>query len=148
MVALATSRPLAAMPKKHPLGDCRMILPRCQYIRNKVSASSWCPSAITVLWRLWREDREQRREARTQNLSFLLSIFILDPLFHIPPSSFFFYSPRVRLCLQMLFGKHVVTSALPLLQSVLYPIWTETNLGPDSKIISKWIIVINVKAKL
>lgn len=67
MVALAISRPLSTMPKKRPLGDCRMILPQFQCTWKKVSASIGCPLATTVLWRLWRDYREQRRETRTQS---------------------------------------------------------------------------------
>lgn len=61
----------------------------------------------------------------------------------------FFILPGFALCFQILFGKHIVTSALSVPQSVLYPktqhqkgiwMWREINFGPHSKIISKWII--------
>lgn len=64
MVALAISRPSCAMLKKRPLVVCSMILPQFQCIWKRVSHSSRCPLAITVLWRLCREHWEQRRKAR------------------------------------------------------------------------------------
>lgn len=119
-VALAISRLFGAMPKKRPLGDCRMILPQFQCTRKTVSGSSGCPSAITVLWRLWRRYWEKQREARNENLTFLPIIFIPRPSFpHITGS--LFHSPRVCSCFQILFGKHGVAPVLPLPQSVLYP---------------------------
>lgn len=103
-VALAMSRPLATIPKKRPLGDCRKILPQFQCIRKKVSDSSGCPSAITLLWRLWREYWEQRREARTKNIRFILIVFIPKPSFPLPSTSLL-HSPRVCFMLSDPFWK-------------------------------------------
>ena len=142
------------MPKKRPLGDCRMILPQFQCTRKNVSDSIGCPLATTVLWRLWRNYREQRRE-QGQNLSFLPIIFISRPFPTSHPLAFFIL-PGHALRFHIVFGKHIITSALPLPQTLLYPrvhyqkgtwisTWREINLGLHSKIISKLIIHIKMK---
>lgn len=118
MVALAISRPLSIMPKKRPLGACRIILPQFQCMWKKVPGSIGCPLATTVLWCLWRDDREQRGETRTENLSFLPRVSIPRPFPTYHPLAFFILPTLggYALCFPILFGKRIVALALPLPQ--------------------------------